>query len=122
MDKQYTGLQKALRTVGSVAKFASVVGVTQKVVNTWLKEDGCDAPPETRPENSGVRRAVEKAGSQAELARALGVSYQSIQIWLNQGYVPLARAQEIEMQFGIPRAELVSPKVRNAMGAGGGEL
>ena len=116
MEKQFSGLQKALRRVGSVPRLARAIGVTQATITAWLREDGTPAPPETRPEDSGVRKAVEKAGSAAELARELGVSGQAVGIWLRQGFVPQARAQEIEMRYGIPRAELVSPKVRNLMG------
>lgn len=66
-----------------------------------------------------VDLAVEKAGGATALARALGVTPQSVWDWLVKGYVPLARAKEIEMQFGIPRNDLVSPKVRSSMGVGG---
>lgn len=119
MDKQYNGLQRAISSVGSVGRFATAIGVTHSVVAGWLKKDGVEAPPEARPEVSGIRTAVEKAGSQAELARALGVTPQSVQLWLHQGFVPMQRAQEIENTYGVPRIDLVSAKVRNAMGAGG---
>lgn len=119
MDKNYSGLQKALVTIGSVERFANAIGVTQKIVLKWLKDEGREAPPETRPEDTGIRRAVQNAGSLAEMARTLGCHQQSVQGWIRQGYVPLRRAQEIEMLFGVPRAELVSAKVRNAMGLGG---
>ena len=56
------------------------------------------------------------------MAREFGVSSQAVQIWLRQGYAPKARAQEIELQFGVPRVELISPKVRNELGLGGGDL
>lgn len=115
----FSGLQKALRRVGSVQRLAQAIGVTQKVLNTWLREDGTEAPPETRPVDSGVRKAVEKAGGSAALARELGVSGQAVGIWLKQGYVPQGRAVEIEKLYGIERTELVSSKVRNMMGIGG---
>lgn len=119
MDKQYSGLQKAVRRVGDLARFAKAIGVTQAVVKGWLKEDGTEAPPETRPQDSGIRRAVDAAKGAANMARELGVSGQAVGIWLRQGYAPQGRAGEIENLYGIPRAELVSPKVRNAMGLGG---
>lgn len=112
----FSGLQKAVRRVGDIARFARAIGVTQATINAWLKEDGTEAPPETRPEDSAVREAVEKAGSAAELARALQVSGQAVGIWLRQGFVPQGRAKEIEMLYGIDRARLVSPKVRSVMG------
>lgn len=112
----FTGLQKAVRRVGDVPRFAAAIGVTQAVVNKWLKEDGSEAPPEVRPADSAVREAVEKAGSAAELARVLKVSGQAVGIWLRQGYTPQGRAKEIEMHYGISRDRLVSPKVRSLMG------
>lgn len=116
---KYTGLQKAVRRVGDIARFARAIKVTQATVLMWLKEDGTEVPPETRPENSAVREAVTKAGGAAALARALGVSGQAVGIWLRQGFVPQGRAKEIEGLYDIPRTELVSPKVRSVMGVGG---
>ena len=116
---QFTGLQKALRAVGSVAKLSVALGVNQKTLLLWLKQDGVEAPPETRVENTGIRRASDLAGGPTLLGRALGVSRQVVGIWIRQGYVPMHRAQEIENTYGVPRIELVSAKVRNAMGAGG---
>lgn len=117
--QQFTGLQKAIRRVGDVARFANAIGVPQAIVLAWLKEDGTEAPPETYPAQSGVRKAVEKAGSSAALARELGVSAQVVGIWLRQGFTPVQRAMEIENLYGVPRAELMSPKMRSAVGAGG---
>lgn len=113
---KYSGLQKAIRRVGDIARFARSIKVTVATVNMWLKEDGTEAPPETRPQDSAVTEAVEKAGSAAELARQLKVSGQAVGIWLRQGFVPQGRAKEIEMLYGIDRARLVSPKVRSLMG------
>lgn len=115
----FTGLQKALLAAGSVAQLAVALGVTQKTINVWLAQDGVEAPPETQAENTGVRQAVTAAGSRGALARHLGVSLPAVQGWVRQGWVPPARAQEIENSYGIPRAILVSPKVRNALGLGG---
>ena len=40
MEKtQYTGLQRALMAVGDVPRLARALGVTQKVINNWLRED-----------------------------------------------------------------------------------
>lgn len=115
----FSGLQKAVRRVGDVGRFAAAIGVTQAAVMSWLKDDGTEAPPETRPEDSGIRKAVAKAGGAAHLARELGVSGQAVGIWLRQGFVPQGRALEIEKVYGVPRTELVSPKVRSMMGVGG---
>lgn len=121
-NTQYTGLQRALMAVGDVPRLARALGVTQKVINNWLREDGVTPPPETRPEDSAIRRAVKQAGGSTKMGLALGVSHQAVEGWIRQGYVPKARAQEIELQFGVPRVELISPKVRNELGLGGGDL
>ena len=65
--------------------------------------------------STGIAEALQKAGGQARLAWCLGVTQQSISIWLKRGYVPLLRAREIEMIYGVARQRLVSPKVRHAM-------
>lgn len=62
---------------------------------------------------SAVQEAVRAAGSQERLAECLGVSQQAISKWLRAGFVPLRRAQEIEAQFGIARARLINPRVRD---------
>lgn len=59
----------------------------------------------------GVDRAVEKAGSQAKLADKLGCTQQAVSGWVMRGFVPPLRAVEIEAEFGIPRKELLSPRL-----------
>jgi DNA-binding transcriptional regulator YdaS (Cro superfamily) len=60
---------------------------------------------------SGIADALAQAGNQAMLAERLGVSQQAISIWLRRGWVPVRRALEIEAQFGVPRARLISPRL-----------
>jgi len=114
MTKKQTGLQMAIAYAGSSTKFARAIGAAPGHIKAWLAAD----EPVPRA-TSAVDKAVEKAGSWNKLAVALGVTRQAVGQWLRQGYVPLARAKEIEMQFGIPRNDLVSPKVRSSMGVGG---
>jgi len=115
MTKKQTGLQMAIDESGhGIRDFAAKLEVSPKQVDKWLAAD----EPKQRA-TSAVDAAVEKAGSWNKLATALGVSRQAVGQWLAQGYVPLARAKEIEMQFGIARTDLVSPKVRSNMGVGG---
>ena len=59
---------------------------------------------------SGIERAIEAAGGMRALSRQLGVSLQSVQNYKRRGWCSIQRAIEIEAQYGIPRAELVSPK------------
>jgi DNA-binding transcriptional regulator YdaS (Cro superfamily) len=112
-----TALQKAIQKAGNQTEFGKIVGVAQKTVSNWLTQD-IPVKPE-KPVDNAVQRAVKVAGNQPSMAADLGVSQQCIATWCRQGYVPPARAQEIEMRYGVPRAELINPKLRNALGAGG---
>jgi hypothetical protein len=62
---------------------------------------------------NGVQKAIKEAGGQVSLAHQLGVSQQAISIWKRQGFVPISRIVEIEAQYGVPRAELVSQEIVN---------
>ena len=114
MTKKQTGLQMAISHVGGIGPFIMTVHATKAQLKEWLAADQATPPPD-----SAVLKAITAAGGPTALARALGVTYQSIDDWRRKGCVPLARAKEIEMQFGIPRNDLVSPKVRSSMGVGG---
>jgi DNA-binding transcriptional regulator YdaS (Cro superfamily) len=59
----------------------------------------------------GVARAIAMAGSQEALAERLGVSKQAVQKWAARGYVPPGRVVEIEAQYGIPRRDLLDPRL-----------
>ena len=67
------------------------------------------------PEPTGIAQASRIAGSQTKLAESLGVTQQSVSLWFRRGYVPLLRALEIEMIYGVARHRLVSPRVRRLM-------
>lgn len=114
MSKKQTGLQLALEHVGSTPKFAKLLNVPKAIVHEWLAADEPAVPPD-----SAVLRAITAAGGPTALAKALGVTPQSVWDWRAKGYTPPARAKEIEMQFGIPRNDLVSAKVRSNQGLGG---
>lgn len=125
--KQFTGLQKVLkqmekRLVGlqstPVAYLAVYLQVTEKTIMNWLRADGVSLT-EPRVIDNPVARAVTAHGGPVAVAAVMGVTYQAVTQWIGQGYVPLKRVPEFEIQFGVPRAQLVSPKVRNATGAGG---
>lgn len=60
---------------------------------------------------TGIARAVKLAGGQVALARELGVTQQAISNWLKNGYVPIRRVSEIEATFGIPRHDLIDPRI-----------
>lgn len=114
MTKKQTGLQLAIAHIGAKRYFASALGVKTRQIDEWLAADEATPPPD-----SAVLRAIAAAGGPTALAKSLGVTYQSIDDWRRKGYVPPARAKEIEMQFGIPRNDLVSAKVRSNLGLGG---
>lgn len=59
-------------------------------------------------------QAIARAGSQERLAQLLGVRQQSISVWRKRGFMPVLRAVEVEMQLGIPRQDLVDPRLRRA--------
>lgn len=61
--------------------------------------------------NQSMALAVSYAGRQVDLARALNVSRAAVCVWCRQGYVPVARAVEIEKLYGVRRSELVNPKL-----------
>lgn len=60
---------------------------------------------------TGLAYACETAGNQARLAEGLGVTQQAVSKWVRQGWVPLARAREIEVLWGVPRARTMNPRV-----------
>ena len=59
----------------------------------------------------GIDTAVEKAGGVRQLALKLGVTRQAIAKWQHRGWVPIARAMEIERLFGVPRQDLLKPAI-----------
>jgi transcriptional regulator with XRE-family HTH domain len=72
-------------------------------------------------EESGIAAAVKAATTQEALAEKLGVTQQAVSRWLKQGWVPLLRAQEIEVHYGIPRARLINPRIVDLVDMQGGE-
>lgn len=60
---------------------------------------------------TGIEEVVEIAGSQEAVAQTCGVSQQAVSIWVTRGYAPLARAIELEAQYGVDRRRLVDPKI-----------
>lgn len=127
MEQQnFSGLQRALKAeeaarpgMDPVDGLALHLNVKRKTVLTWLREDGTPlGGANARPDNK-VNDAANKAGGVVSLARELGVTPQAVREWIRCGHMPPARAKETEMLTGIPRADLVSPRVRSAMGIGG---
>jgi hypothetical protein len=60
---------------------------------------------------SGIMKAVEASGSARRLAQSLGVSHQAVCKWKRRGWVPMARAIEIEVMHDIPRRDLLNPAI-----------
>lgn len=60
---------------------------------------------------NGVAVAIEKAGTSRAFASSLNppVTIQAVGQWRKRGWVPPARALEIERLYGIDRAYLVRP-------------
>lgn len=59
----------------------------------------------------GIHKAVKAAGSQADLARKLGVSTVLINRWVKRGWVSRDFVPKLESDFGIPRHELIDPRL-----------
>lgn len=55
--------------------------------------------------------AVEAAGSQVALASFLRVSEAAVSGWVRRGWVPAQRAVELERKYGVPRAQMLDPKL-----------
>jgi DNA-binding transcriptional regulator YdaS (Cro superfamily) len=116
-DDPASALQKCAEAAGSQVALARILGVSQRTISVWIAADLPNR--EAKQPGNAVERAVAAAGGQPAMAEALGVTQQSVSEWCKQGYVPAARAQEIEHTWGVSRVELLAPKLRNALGAGG---
>lgn len=68
---------------------------------------------------TGVEVAIEKAGDRRTFARSLtpSVTIQAVGQWVKRGWVPPARALEIERLYGVDRAYLVKPDLVALVGA-----
>ena len=64
-----------------------------------------------------IERAIGRAGSRAVFADALGVTVQAVCQWVRRGWVPTARALEIEKLYAVPRADMMKPALRAIMEA-----
>ena len=69
----------------------------------------------TSTSTTGIAEACTLAGSQRSLAIVLDVSDAAISLWALQGWVPVARAAEIEEMFGISRERLIDPALLKAV-------
>jgi hypothetical protein len=65
---------------------------------------------------SAVDKAIDAAGGACRLAEVLGVKHQAVYFWQKRGWVPLARAGQIEKKYGVPRRKLMDPRIVSAMG------
>jgi hypothetical protein len=68
---------------------------------------------------TGIETAIEKAGSRRAFADSLTppVTVQALCQWVRRGWVPPARALEIEQLYGVDRAYLVKPELVALVGA-----
>lgn len=65
---------------------------------------------------TGIERAIMQAGGQDKLAERMGCTQQNVSAWKKNGYVPLVRAVEIEQLTGVPREDLISPRIKEVIG------
>jgi len=66
---------------------------------------------------TGINKAVAASGGARELASKLGVTRQAVAKWQVRGWVPLNRALQIEVLYGIPRQELLKPDIAALLAA-----
>lgn len=68
---------------------------------------------------TGVEKAIAQAGGRRAFADSLNppVSVQAVCQWVRRGWVPPARALEIERRYGVDRAYLVKPELVALVGA-----
>jgi DNA-binding transcriptional regulator YdaS (Cro superfamily) len=59
----------------------------------------------------GINAAVLKAKGQSKLAQGVGVSQQAVHKWVQRGCVPVHRAVAVERLTGVPREQLVNPRL-----------
>ena len=75
-----------------------------------ITETRLDAQRET------IKTVIAAAGgSQIDLARVLGVTQAAVSKWVTRGWVPLARAREIEALYGVPRTKVANPTIVDAL-------
>jgi hypothetical protein len=67
---------------------------------------------------SGIETAIAKAGNRRAFADSLNppVTVQAVCQWVKRGWVPPARALEIEKRYGVDRAYLVKPDLVELVG------
>lgn len=70
---------------------------------------------ETSKEKPGIQAAVDVLQSQQALANLLGVTQQAVGKWLARGYAPAHRVVEIEQGTGVPREELINPRLADLL-------
>lgn len=60
---------------------------------------------------TGIDTAISRAGTRRDFALSLDppITVQAVQQWVRRGWVPPARAMEIERLYGVDRAHLVRP-------------
>ena len=64
---------------------------------------------------TGIARACAVIGSQRALAQELGITEMAVSHWVKAGFVPPDRAAVIEALSGVPRRELLDPKLVDAV-------
>lgn len=55
--------------------------------------------------------AVDRAGGIVRFAKAMGVTHQAVYHWRRRGWVPADRALAIETVLGVPRENLMEPRL-----------
>jgi DNA-binding transcriptional regulator YdaS (Cro superfamily) len=110
--KHYIDYNETVVDCGLICYYPVVIHNHEQKPMTKIKKNRRDVLEQRREDSrAALRRVVEIAGSQQAVAHELGVTQQAINKWLVRGYVPLRRAMELEMSFGVSRASLADPRV-----------
>ncbi len=73
------------------------------------------ASKQRRQHQNMIQTLVLWAGSQQVLADALGVSQAAVSKWVIRGWLPVERAIQVEMLYGIPPSATADPRLISAL-------
>ncbi len=60
---------------------------------------------------AALETAVERGGGIVRFSRSMGISHQAVYHWRKRGWVPADKALVIESVFGVPRADIMEPRL-----------
>ncbi len=61
---------------------------------------------------TGIQKCITIAGSQKKVADFLGVTQQAVSEMEKKGYVPEVHVVGLSAEYGVPKKELINPRLR----------